>query len=270
MYTRIQDKIADYRQLVAAQERELAQLEAECAALRSEIAEFEARYNAQIKPLMDQLDAVKAAVQSLRELQARQVFEDVAVDVDSLWQAAPRIEPQPRPNQPDEPLWEDGDDPDAVRKRNPINSKANQLKQVYRQLARRFHPDYAQDEEDRSHRTRLMALINTAYQEGDLEALQLLDTADDATTSEADDSQLSLATLELRRLQQRHHDLARQIRQIKEARSELRYGSLMEMKLQESLARARGEDLLADLAAELQAEYWGYVTQLDALKASLE
>ena len=48
------------------------------------------------------------------------------------------------------------------------------LKQLYRQLARRFHPDLALDEIDRAYRTDLMMAINAAYAVGDLAKLEQL------------------------------------------------------------------------------------------------
>lgn len=272
MRSRIQNKIMEYRELVAEQERELAQLEAECSELRNELAGFEARFNKLIQPLMDQLDAAKAAVRSLQELQTKKLFEGVSDTVESLWQSGPRIEVNPEPDEHTEAWDTDIDDRSSTSRRKVVNSKEHRLKQLYRQLARRFHPDYAQNDEDRTNRTRLMVLINRAYQESDLDSLQLLDGVGDGTQTVASpvDSLVSLETLELQHLQKRHHDLTMQIRDIKLARSDLRYGSMMEMKMEESMARARGEDMLANLAQELTDEYWAYVRQLDELQASLE
>lgn len=44
-------------------------------------------------------------------------------------------------------------------------------KRLYRELARRFHPDLAISVSERSHRTTMMAAVNIAYAEGDSEAL---------------------------------------------------------------------------------------------------
>ena len=272
MSNRIQEKVAEYRAIVAEQEREFVQLEAECTELRSELADFEARYNELIKPLMDQLDAAKAAVQSLQELQTKQLFEGTSETVESLWQSSPRIHVKPASPDAESNRNDDDDNLFDNSRRNVVNSKENKLKRLYRHLARRFHPDYARDETDRANRTRLMVLINKAYQERDADALQAIHTEGDVPDAIASpvDSRVSLATLELRQLQKRHRDLTLQIREIKLERSELLYGSMMEMKIKDTLARARGEDMLVKLADDLQAEYWAYMNKLDELKASLK
>jgi hypothetical protein len=45
-------------------------------------------------------------------------------------------------------------------------------KQIYRELARRFHPDLVETEEAQTERTRLMSRINEAYQHRDLKKLK--------------------------------------------------------------------------------------------------
>ncbi len=45
---------------------------------------------------------------------------------------------------------------------------------------------------------------------------------------------------------------------------------MMELKLEATLARAQGKDLLEDLADDMQAEYWRYVQELDALRQQVQ
>ena len=56
----------------------------------------------------------------------------------------------------------------------PEGQRLAALKQLYRRLARRFHPDLALDETDRAYRTDLMMAINAAYTAGNLEELERL------------------------------------------------------------------------------------------------
>jgi hypothetical protein len=46
------------------------------------------------------------------------------------------------------------------------------LKQLYREAAKRFHPDLAQNEEDRIWRTQIMRQVNAAFAAGDTHALR--------------------------------------------------------------------------------------------------
>jgi hypothetical protein len=44
----------------------------------------------------------------------------------------------------------------------------------------------------------------------------------------------------------------------------------MELKLEESLAKARGENLMDDIVDELQTEYWRYMQELDKLRQQIQ
>jgi DnaJ-domain-containing protein 1 len=47
-----------------------------------------------------------------------------------------------------------------------------ELKRLFREVAKRLHPDFAADAVDQERRTQFMAAANRAYKEGDAEALQ--------------------------------------------------------------------------------------------------
>ena len=112
--------------------------------------------------------------------------------------------------------------PSENRERELTKDEAKELKRLYRELARRFHPDMAIDEADREYRTQIMMAINAAYAAGDLEKLQNLALEPDSASSDdfsnneklkAEALQRELAriyhrlseiSIELRRLE-RHH-----------------------------------------------------------------
>lgn len=258
----IQDRIANLRLKIAAQEKEVVHLERACEELKSDLADFEKRYNEIIKPLSDQIDAVKSALDTMRDLQLKQQMGDM-LSVESLWRN--------NGSQADEsyipPHEREFAIPEPIEMPKP---KAKNIKNLYRQLARQYHPDLAQDESDRERRTKIMSLINMAYQDGDMETLNTLDESSSEQKSQIFDSQIPLDMMILRRLQTQFHDLAVEIRDLKEQHHNLRYGHLMELKLEASIAKAHGEDLLDDLADELQSEYWRYARELDELRQQVQ
>src|SRR5690606_10758439 len=75
------------------------------------------------------------------------------------------------------------EDEEAVRERT-------RLKEAYRALARRFHPDLARTEEDRVKNSRMMARINALYRAGDLD--RLLAMAHQAQGAEIEDPELPI------------------------------------------------------------------------------
>lgn len=258
----IQDKIANLHLLIASQEKEIILLEHQCEELKAELAEFEARFNELIKPLSDQIDAVKSALDTLRDLQFKQQMGDDRMSFDSLLRGQRVDEPYIPPHERDFKIPEPVELPQKRENKN--------IKTLYRQLARQYHPDLAQDEADRERRTKIMSLINTAYQNEDFESLRALDDASSEQKTNIFNSQIPLDMMILRKLQTQSHDLAVEIRNLKEELHELRFGHMMELKLEATLAKAQGKDLLEDLADDMQAEYWRYVQELDELRQQVQ
>ena len=56
----------------------------------------------------------------------------------------------------------------------PPAPKAKHLQNLYRKLAKRYHPDKAVDTKEQDRREQLMPLINRAYQEHDIQTLERL------------------------------------------------------------------------------------------------
>jgi len=256
----LQKQLLILRQRIHVQEAEIAMLERECAQIQREMRSFEGSYNRIVKPIADQLEAVENAIESLKNLQLEQQLGE-ALSIEDLWRSM-----DAKPSQSAIPPMEEL----AASAKKPTDKPHSQLKQLYRRLARRFHPDLAKDEADRVQRNKMMSLINTAYQERDLDALEALDESGSPQLDEEQTGQkLSLDTLTLRRLQQQYRDLAVRIHELKVRRSQLKYGPMMELKLADSLARKRGENMLQQLADDMQREYWERVTELDRLKSEI-
>lgn len=258
----IQDSIANLRFKIADQEKEFIILEGDIEELKADLADFEERYNQLIKPLSEQIDAAKSALDTLRDLLLKQQMGD-PLRVDSLWRGNGHsankgyIPPHERDFAIPEPI--------EIPKQEHKN-----IKSLYRQLARQYHPDLARDEADRERRTKIMSLINTAYQDGDIESLKTLNESTAEQKTDVIDSQMPLDMMILRSLQRQFHDLAVEIRDLKEQRHNLRYGHLMELKLEESTAKIRGEDFLAELVDELQTEYWRTMRELDEIRQQVK
>ena len=113
------------------------------------------------------------------------------------------------------------------------------LRTLYRSLARRFHPDLGDGEEEVAARHAMMAKINDAYNAGDLDALQRLADEPD------------LAPLKDESVGERLVRLIRQIAKVKtslaEAQAALR--ALESSQGAELLRQCRGEDGQEDLSA---------------------
>lgn len=266
--TDVQAQVEQLRFTVAQQEQELAELEAEIARLRSGMDEFEVRYNRVVKPVSDRVQAAKAALRQLQELEYKRRFGDDR-PVESLWrrgESAPRNEDASGYTSKRERHTPQSDnDDDLLPSAERHGDQDSLLKKLYRRLAQKYHPDKAGDAAVRAIYTRLMALINTAYAEKDVDALLALDNSP-AGNIEAD---TSLATLQLRHLQQKTRQLRERLQDLKIERSNLSNSIMMDLKVRASLARSRGRDMLKDIAADLEKEYQDLMAQIDTLRRKL-
>ena len=135
-----------------------------------------------------------------------------------------------------------------------------ELKRLYRQVAKQVHPDLATGEEDRQRRTTAMVKANRAYAEGDAPALHRIleewNTNPDSVTGVDVGSQLVRVVRMIANVTRRIQQIARDLDQL--ARSPM-FGLWKE----EEEQRRAGRDLLTELATML-------TKKIDVLRRSLE
>lgn len=160
---------ADYeRRLaeIAVKRRRILALEADVAEMRAALARFEAVCQANVGDLLADLRHVAAAIaryqRQLRDLRAQRAPDD---------EGDPDFERNPadfvaEPLDVDEPAVDDASAPAA--------DDPAELRRVYRDLAKRCHPDFARDDVDRARRQERMLQINDAFRQRDLDALRAL------------------------------------------------------------------------------------------------
>jgi len=122
------------------------------------------------------------------------------------------------------------------------------LKKLYREVAKRIHPDLAEDDSERLKREELMAKANRAYQEGDTEKLR-------AILSEWEDSPESVkgkgTGAELVRLIRKIAQVEGRLRTIALEMAQLKESDLHELRKKVEEAENKGRDLLAEMASRV-------------------
>ncbi|MEZ4518211.1 MAG: hypothetical protein R3C44_15780 [Chloroflexota bacterium] len=172
-------------------QQQLRDAEAELATEQAAVNAFRMHARLMLDDLVDQILELLAAKQSaLTRLQLLQQDLDIA----ALELGNPL---DPEHDQPSEAQ----DEPDPVEALLPTNVPHDKAaeRRLYRELARKFHPDLAESAMESAYRTSMMAAVNTAYAAGDLAALY--DLAGELEPDEI----ARLATIkeeELRRLQE--------------------------------------------------------------------
>lgn len=228
------------------------------------ISAFEFRVRARLDSLNRRLDGLQAEIDALRQGLRR--YQTDALDWDDI---LPRRDKEG-------PTWrfEGGaastgdfryrtstEKPRAVLEGDLLAK----VKGLYRQLARRFHPDLALEEKDRSYRTDLMMAINAAYAAGDLAELERLATEPDSLSREPQTlEELALALeREVDRCRRRLAEIGTELARLESHKS-------AELMKRAERAAAVGRDLLAELAADFRRRIAEKMVERDILETQLE
>ena len=167
-------EIDQKQQLILQLEEQLADLDAEYAHMCLDVERFQQRYLDILRPLYARLDRwnLRVACSRLVIDRLREVRDGMRpLPEDPFEWSAQSVEEARRE-------WND----QHVQISNEFVEEVEHLpesvhqsaKEMYRILARRYHPDLVNDEETRTLRTEMMTEINNAYQKQDLIALQEL------------------------------------------------------------------------------------------------
>jgi hypothetical protein len=234
-----------YRATLARRQETIAELELDLLNSQTELAEFNAELERRIGPLQRQLEAVQAQLKEARQRASRQALwgdransPDIPEDVTTQYQR----------------VWGPDPNPPKVAAPPPADEQLlSQLKLVYRALAKRFHPDLTSDPAEKVWREQMMGRVNTAYHAQDLAALrqfageQIPASAPAPPTPKTRPQILAELQAEIERLDQLAASLERQL-------DDLAKSPAVRLKLDAVFARRDGRDLVAELAAELQAD----------------
>lgn len=255
------EKIAELEALLAKVRPQLIEAETELADRLANISAFEFKVRTYLEPLTKRLEKIQAEIAGYRQ-QLRRLQQDIAAkgENDFFNQHDWVFDTESGAASGDYRYREAAPEPPAS---DLSQDETHSLKQVYRQLARRFHPDLALDDDDRTYRTNLMKAINAAYAVGDLARLQELskepDSADRIEYAHTDQQLVQALYIELTRCQRRLVEIKAELTQLEKHKS---------ARLQRRSERAadQGRDLLAELSQELQNEIDHKLIERDVLQ----
>jgi hypothetical protein len=223
--------LAEKRERLVAVRAELAEREADIAQIRCQLKVFEVRYLQRVGVLYAELD----------EIAARITEREVALyDSDSARRRAQ--EARQRAQETHEAAFGVDQEPEEF---DPSPS----LKTLFREVAKRIHPDFASDEAEQKHFTLLMTRANHAYSRGDAETLQrLLDDHLEVNASVADEGD----GLALLRLVRQIEHVERDIAALDSEHQTLLRSEIGQLYTGAEAASQEDRDLLAELAASLR------------------
>lgn len=219
------------REELAGVRATLAERELELADLRAHLTSFEGRYLRQVGVLYAELDDWEAKIAELEaklrpSANASRRAQETRKRADETHEATHGEASKARDFQP-----------------------SADLKTLFREAAKRLHPDFAKDEADRLLRTRLMAQANVAYSQGDAEALQrILDEFGNSPESVQGEG----IGAELVRIIRQIHQAKGNIVAIEQELTSLRASEIAQLMRDTEVAGQEARDLLRELGASLR------------------
>ena len=223
---RLRDELSRLRRILATGEQALAEL-------RAHLLSFEGRYIRQVGLLYKKLDEWERKRAELHATNTEPTPYDLPDEPE------PAAEPTNKPEQLD-------------------------LRALFRELAKRIHPDHASSPAGELRRTRLMTQANDALKRRDRRMLERLLNGFDAP------AQITSIEAELEATHALLRDIAADIAQAEREHHDLAHSDLAQLEAEVMKAAHAGRDLLAEMAARVQGRIGlamrAYELDLDRIK----
>lgn len=239
---------------VAERQERVAQLQFELSDTQADLERFEREYEVQVGSLQQRLISLEAEVEQARQRAAhRAQWGDRAdspdFNVDVVEQFRRTWAPREKPPEPQPPA--------------PVSEETRaELKQLFRVLAKRFHPDLVTDPEEKRRREKVMAQVNDAYAAQNLSVMRKLAQKPDRPETPATKTREQIIVdlkAEIVRLDRVILALERQLQ-------ELINSHTVRLMLEVSIAERDGGNLLAEMAADIRTEIASLEAELEALR----
>lgn len=245
-------EIRALKQDLAVRQERVAELELEIFDYRATLARFEQRLEKRVRPLQRKLEDLRSAIQQAKHRRERRAQWGDNLDSDRIPDVVSQFER----------AWAPRDGTEIPPKQDPApNIDPEELKSLFRELAKRFHPDLTMDPGEKRWREGIMAKVNSAYAASDLAALTELaqqpDRRPDAVEKSREEIMRELSA-EILRLDRLILGLERQV-------SELSRSEILQLRLETTMAQHEGRDLLREMASSLESD----IARAEAELASL-
>lgn len=244
-------------------QRAWRQAEAELGAEQAAVNAFRMHCRLKLDDLVDELEALATQKQSL--LTRLELLRQVAIEEEGadFWEETAVPPPDPDP---------ETDLDDLLPTPTPRDKAAE--KRLYRELARRFHPDLAETAVEQAYRTSIMAAVNAAYEQQDIQALY--DLAGELDPAELAELQ-GIESLEIRRLREQIMKVGRLRRKAVQRLKSLRQENTARLWRKAQELDPDGENWWDSVRRELETAVFQrqhtitrLAAQVDALAAALD
>jgi len=241
-----QEEIVRKQQELKELEQELAENELDLSTARRDLNLFENRYQQAVGCKYAELDRLKASVFEM----ATRIHPD-SRDFKPQAEAAREQAEQSTHN------WEVHQEVAELESPEP----SEELKKMFRDAAKKIHPDLTTDPEERERRHALMARLNQAYELGDVEQVQAI-LNDWEVINDWD--QLTPGK-QLSRLLKQIGQVRHRFNQIQAELEQLKFSEMFRLKDFVENSEKQGEDVLADMVSDVEEKIQNLRTRVKNL-----
>lgn len=231
----------------------IADLSEEVSSLKNELAIFEVEYHGRIGVLYIRLDESELAIKEYRKrielLRDRKVRN--LVDLEKMIEEHFRSDYEKIKEEKGE-AEQYSEKYEKVKEKPKLDEESEKrLKSLYRELAKKYHPDMARTPEEKERFHKIMAEINEAYNNKDLQKLEEL-----AMKLRTPEKVFFGETLEeeLERLQKENKKLDEIISRLEDELATIKSSDTYKFKMTVDEAKAEGRDLLKEIEDGLKAK----------------
>ena len=140
------------------------------------------------------------------------------------------------------------------------------IKQVYRQVAKLIHPDLTTDPQQKSIRQQLMTEANQAYEDGNIDRLREIlrswESRPEAVQGEGIGAELIRIIRKIAQCRERLRGIRKEIAEIEQT-------ELYQLQIEVSAARGKGKDLLMEMARDIDEQIGKSQKELTKIKEEL-
>ncbi|MEK9628657.1 MAG: hypothetical protein VW455_06510 [Nitrospinota bacterium] len=220
------------RRELAQLRRDLADMELQLSTEKSELNLFEIRYQQVVGAKYAEMDIVKAQVLSL----AAKLYPKAEVFSEQAETAREQAKEYSEKKE---------ESTESKKEFNPPED----LKKLFRRVAKKIHPDLSSSVEERNKRTDLMAKLNQAYDKLDEEAIRSVLMEWEAEGFSEDHLELGE---QLERAVQQLAQVRGRLNEISDELEELQLSEMFQLKNNIESAEKEGRDLLQEIADDIE------------------
>ena len=228
---------ARLRTILRQTQQELNAVETNLATRMTEIRKFDALIEARLGALETELEILDIQIRSYQE----QIYQVQQAEMFPNW-----VDYSKRVNANQPPPASKNFRPDTTAR------PETEVRQLYRELARKYHPDTAFDDLDRQYRHEMMLRINEAYANGDLAELRKHARGMVHIPIGQENQQPPRYHSSLEQVEAELVACQTKLRETRAKIEKLRFHPSVQLSLSVKLAWRQGKDLIGEMAKELQ------------------